>query len=148
MHILEVGAVLLAALVFGVYWGPWVALSRSFGGFDGETFLRVVHQMDRNLGTLMTVLMPITLLAIAADAVLSGSALAYVALGLFIVTLVVTITIEVPVVAKLRGDTLPDDWQRLRDRWIRFHLARVIPGFIGLALLVVGASTSSATGVF
>ena len=147
MSVLQTITILLAALVFGVYWGPWIALSRSFARVDADVFTTVVHQMDRNLGGLMTVLMPITLLAIAADAVLSGSALAYVALGLFIVTLVVTITIEVPVVAKLRGDTLPDDWERLRDRWIRFHLARVIPAFLGLALLVVGASTSSATGV-
>jgi hypothetical protein len=147
MVILEVGAILLAALVFGVYWGPWIALSRSFGGFDGDTFLKVVHQMDRNLGGLMTVLTPIMLLAVAADAIFSRSPLAYIALGMFVLTLIVTITIEVPVVAKLRGETLPDDWERLRDRWVRFHLVRVIPGFLGLALLVVAASTGSATAM-
>jgi hypothetical protein len=134
--ILEAAAILLAALVFGIYWGPWIALSRSFAGFDGPSFQRVVHQMDRNLGGLMTVLTPITLAAIAADAVLTASPLAYIALGLFVVTLIVTIAIEVPVVTKLRGDVLPDGWERLRDRWIRFHLARVIPGFVGLGFLV------------
>ncbi|MES2170369.1 MAG: DUF1772 domain-containing protein [Actinomycetota bacterium] len=139
MQILETGSILLAALVFGIYWGPWVALSRSFGGFDGATFLRVVHQMDHNLGTLMTVLTPITLLAIAADAVLTAGPFAYIALALFVVTLIVTIAIEVPVVTKLRGDTLPDGWEALRDRWIRFHLARVIPGFLGLGFLVAAA---------
>jgi hypothetical protein len=133
---MQIIAILLAALVFGTYWGPWVALSRSFAKVDADVFRTVVHQMDHNLGGLMTVLTPITLLAIAVDAVLSANPLAYVALGLFVVTLVVTITIEVPVVTKLRGDVLPDDWEALRDRWIRFHLARVIPGFLGLGFLV------------
>ena len=65
------------------------------------------------------------------------------ALVLFVITLIVTAAIEVPVVKTVRGWTstpLPENWQRLRDRWVSFHLARVIPGFLGLAALVIAVA--------
>jgi uncharacterized membrane protein len=154
LSILEVLSILLTALVVGVYWGPWLALTRSIRTFAPDVFLAVVHRMDRNLGTNMTVLVPLTLLSIVAVSVLSLGhtavfALSLIALLLMVVTLVVTVAIEVPIVARVRvwtkpGD-MPTDWQQQRDRWVSFHLARVLPGIAALACLVVAGVFGSTT---
>jgi uncharacterized membrane protein len=61
---------------------------------------------------------------------------------LFAVALAVTLVVEVPIVAQIESwtpQTLPGNWQQLRDRWVSFHLLRVIPSIAGLTLLVVSA---------
>jgi uncharacterized membrane protein len=146
LSILEVLSILLTAFVVGVYWGPWLALTRSIGSFAPDVFLAIVHRMDRNLGTNMTVLVPITLLSIAAVSVFSFGrptvfALSFIALLLMVVTLIVTVAVEVPIVGRIRGwstpQDMPTDWHQQRDRWVSFHLARVLPGIASLACLVV-----------
>ena len=61
---------------------------------------------------------------------------------LFIVALLVTVLVEVPIVEEIvtwKVSTLPGDWQELRDRWMRFHVIRVVAGLASLVLLVAGA---------
>ena len=71
IRLLDVVSIVLAALVVGVFWGPWLALTRSIRTLTPEVFLVVVHRLDRNLGRIMTVLFPVTMLVIAADAAAS-----------------------------------------------------------------------------
>jgi hypothetical protein len=146
--ILDVVSITLAALVLGVFWGPWLALTRSLDTLVAPVFLTVVHRMDKNLGRSMTILYPVTLVAIVTMPILSyrctAAAFWLVAAGLamFVIALVVTTAIEVPIVATIRDWTetsMPGDWQALRDRWVRFHLLRVIPGILGVSLLTAGA---------
>ena len=144
--IVETVSILLASLVFGVFWGPWIALTRSIRSLTPEVFLEVVHRLDKNLGGLMSVLMPVTILSLVPALFLTRGIpllLSIAALVLFVVTLVVTAAVEVPVVKTVRGwsvTPLPEDWQTLRDRWGSFHLLRVIPGFLGLAALVIAVA--------
>jgi len=142
----ELASILLVALAVGVFWGPWIALTRSIADLDEASLLAVVHTLDRNLGRLMTVLLPLALLSIVAVVVVSSdwlSRLLAVGAGICLtVALIVTVRIEVPIVTAMRswtGTTMPEDWRRLRDRWVSFHLARVVPGFAALALLVAAA---------
>jgi len=147
LNLLDIAAIVLASLILGVFWGPWLALTRSMNSLPPAVFLTVTHRLDKNLGLGMTILYPVTLIAIAAMAVFSfDSAAAFAVvlagLGLFLLALVVTTVVEVPLVAQIRGWTetrMPGNWQSLRDRWVSFHLLRVIPGILGLALLVAGA---------
>jgi hypothetical protein len=147
LRLLDVLSITLAALVVGVFWGPWLALTRSMRTLAPEVFLVVVHRLDKNLGAIMGVLFPVTMLALIAVSVLSfgdpvGFALTVAAFALFLVTVVVTAAVEVPIVKQIRGwtgDTLPANWEALRDRWVSFHLLRVIPGIAGVVLLVAGA---------
>jgi hypothetical protein len=146
VKVIEVVSILLGVLVFGVFWGPWIALTRTISSLGPDTFLELVHRLDRNLGGLMGVLMPVTILSLVPALFLTHGivlALSCTALILFVITLVVTAAIEVPVVKIIRGWTttpLPENWQQLRDRWVSFHLARVIPGFLGLAALVIAVA--------
>lgn len=140
--------ILLVALVVGVYWGPWVALTRTIARLDVEIFLPVVKQLTANLAGLMTVLVPVALVAqvgmLVAD--LSGGPLSFtlaaVALLLFLVTVAVTVLTDVPIVKRVvtwQVETVPTNWRELRDRWVSFHLLRVIPGVAALGLYVAAA---------
>ena len=148
MKIWEIINIVLLVFVSGLFWGPWLALSRSMSTFTPEVFLAIVHRMDRNMSSVMTVLFPLALLSTVPVLILSFNErretfyLTLAALALFIVTLLVTMLVEVPIVAQIRTwtmATLPSNWQRLRDRWGAFHYVRTIPSIVGLVFLLVAA---------
>jgi uncharacterized membrane protein len=147
LRLLDILAIVLAALVVGVFWGPWLALTRSIGTLAPETFLVIVHRLDRNLGRTMTALFPLALASLIPVLVLTirqpvSFILELGAFVLLVLTLVVTAAVEVPIVTQIRGwteSTMPVGWEQRRDRWVSFHLLRVIPGIIALGLLVGGA---------
>jgi hypothetical protein len=131
-----------------MFWGPWLALSRSMRAFEPEVFLAIVHRLNRNMAPLMTALMPVGLLSFVPLLVIAYGErreMFYVGLasfGLFIVALIVTMVVEVPIVKQMATwtvPTLPANWMHLRDRWGAFHLARIFPSIGGLILLVAGA---------
>jgi hypothetical protein len=153
LEVSEVISITLLALVGGMYWGPWLALTRSMATFEPDVFLPIVDRMSRNMAAVMTVLVPMALVSTVPVLVLSYGAhpstfwLTAAALALFVLTLVVTVQVEVPIVRQIETwtvSTLPDDWRQLRDRWGSFHLLRVGPAIVGLVLLLVGAIFSSA----
>jgi uncharacterized membrane protein len=144
----ELISILFSALVMGVFWGPWLALTRSISTFRPEVFLDIVHRMSRNIGPVMTGLMPVALLTMVPVLFFSysGHPLTFyftlTALVLFLIALLVTMLIEVPIVTQMMAwtaATLPDNWQQLRDRWASFHIIRIVAAIAGLALLVAGA---------
>lgn len=148
LKVCEIVSILAAALVVGVFWGPWVALTRSMPELEAKVFLAVVHRMSRNLAPLMTVLMPVALLSIVPVLFLSYDSephaffLNLAGLGLFVIALLVTLMIEVPIVKRIETwtvATLPPEWQELRDRWGAFHIVRIACALIGLTCLVTGA---------
>jgi len=62
--------------------------------------------------------------------------------ALFLLALLVTVLIEVPIVNQITtwtGATLPANWQQLRDRWGSFHLVRIVSSIAGLGFLISGA---------
>jgi uncharacterized membrane protein len=144
----EVISAVLLAFVGGMYWGPWLALTRSMAIFEPEVFLPVLKRLNRNMAPIMTAMLPLSLVSTVPGLVLTFSKhpetfyLTLAALILFAVTLLVTMLIEVPIVRSLDVETvaaMPDDWQRRRDRWGTFHLLRIVPAIVGLTLLLVGA---------
>ena len=63
-------------------------------------------------------------------------------LALFVVALLVTLLVEVPLdnqFSEWTVTTLPANWQQLRDRWEWFHVIRSWASVAGLALLLAGA---------
>ena len=146
LKLFELLSIVLLMIVGGLYWGPWVALSRSMATFEPGVFLAIVKRMNRNMEPVMTVLMPVALVSTLPVMVLSFGKQRYTfyltlaGLAMFLVTLMVTLVVEVPIVKQMdtwTGSTLPDDWQELRDRWGAFHLLRILPAVAGLILLLV-----------
>jgi uncharacterized membrane protein len=147
LKVCQLVSILLLTLVSGMYWGPWLALTRSMSTFEPSAFLAIVRRLTRNMAPLMAVLTPIALLSTVPVLFLSFGrratfALTLVALVLFLFTVLVTMVVEVPIVRQIMTwteSTLPGNWQQLRDRWVSFHLLRVVPSFVGLVLLVAAA---------
>jgi uncharacterized membrane protein len=148
LKVCELISIILPALVGGMYWGPWLALSRSLHTFKPEVFLDLVDRMNRNMESVMTILTPVALLSIAPVLFFSYNQhprtfyLTLTGFSLFIVALMVTMLVEVPIVKQIATwtpETLPGDWQQLRDRRGAFHIVRVVSGVGGLVLLVAGA---------
>ena len=134
--------------VAGVFWGPWVGLSRSNAAFEPGVFLAIVRRMSQNLAPLMTVLMPAALLSMVPVLLLSYSGhpmtffLTLTGLALFAAALAVTMLVEVPIVKRMEAwtvPTLPGDWRQHRDRWGAFHVVRVAASLVGLVCLLAGA---------
>ena len=148
LKIVELVSITLSALVMGVFWGPWLGIHRSSHTFGTDLYLEIGRRMGQNIGPVMTVLMPVSLLSMLPVLVLSYGVqpqtfyLTLVGVALFVTALLVTMIVEVPIanqIAVWTPATLPSDWQRLRDRWGRFHVVRVIVSVAGLMLLVSGA---------
>jgi uncharacterized membrane protein len=141
-------SIMLFALVKGVFWGTWFALSRSITQITPATFLETGQQVIRNLAGPMRVLMPLTMLS--ALLVLwwlprkrsAAFALTASALLLLIVATVITVGVEVPIDNQIKVwsvETLPANWQSIRERWEWFHGLRTLVSVVSLALIVGGS---------
>jgi hypothetical protein len=144
----ELVSIVLSALTAGMFHGPWIALSRSMKTFSPEVFLEIVDRMNRNMAPVMTVLLPGTMLSIIPVMLFSYRQrpvifyFSAIAFALFLIALLITVVVEVPIVQQIvtwTPSTLPENWQKLRDRWMRFHVLRVIAGIASLVFLLVAA---------
>jgi len=64
LKVWELISIILSTLVAGIFFGPWVALSGTAGGFKPEVWLAIVNRFNSNLFLVMSVLMPGALLSI------------------------------------------------------------------------------------
>ena len=105
----------------GVFWGPWLGLSRSIATFKPEVFLAIGHRMIGNLAPVMPFLMPAATLSIIPVLVLSFTQhqqtfyLTLAGFLLFIVALLVTLIVEVPIDNQIKTwtiATLPNNWEQ------------------------------------
>ena len=140
--------IFLLSLVTGVFWGTWLGLSRSMASLSTATFLEVADAMIGNLGTVMAILMPAAILSTLPVLYLLSRRrpkafyATLVGLMFFVVALLITLLIEVPLdlqFAQWTAATLPADWQQLRDRWEFWHVVRSWVSVAGLALMIAGA---------
>jgi uncharacterized membrane protein len=145
--------IVLFALVMGVFWGTWLSLSRTMDQLSAETFLAVGHQMIRNLGGPMAVLLPLSLLSALVTLALlwphrHAATFWWMAAGflLMVAALVVTLAVEVPIDNQIQAwtaATLPADWRSIQSRWELWHTIRT---FLSIAA-VVTATISAVVAV-
>jgi uncharacterized membrane protein len=144
--------IVLFALVMGVFWGTWFSLSRTMSELSAETFVAVGHQMIRNLGLPMAILLPLALLSALVTLALlwpqgRTAAFWWLAAGflLMVAALVITLAVEVPIDNQIQdwtAATLPGDWRSIQSRWELWHTIRT---FLSIAA-VVAATISAAVG--
>jgi uncharacterized membrane protein len=142
-------SILLLFLVAGVFWGTWFSLARSITAIAPATFLEIGRIMIGNLAVPMSILMPLALLSTLPVLFLlyrqKSMPAFYLTLGglaLFVVALAITLLVNVPIDDQLMqwtAQTLPSDWEAVRDRWEFYHVLRTFVSLGGLAL-VVGAA--------
>jgi uncharacterized membrane protein len=145
--------VVLFALVMGVFWGTWFSLSRTMDQLSAETFVAVGHQMIRNLGTPMAILLPFALLSALITLVLARqeghvAAFWWMAGGflLMVAALVVTLAVEVPIDNRIEAwtaATLPADWRSIQSHWELWHTIRT---FVSIAAVAAATVSAVVTG--
>ncbi len=103
------------------------------------------HQvMDALFRRVLPSLWNLTLLSLVVAAVLTrGSArwLFGLAATIFLVSLIVTVTVEVPMnrsIAQWDAASVPGNWEVVRDRWLSFHLARTLGGLVAFLSALTG----------
>jgi uncharacterized membrane protein len=144
--------IVLYALVMGVFWGTWFALSRTMNRLSAETFVAVGHEMIRNLGVPMAILLPLALLSALITLVLlwQGGRTApfwWLLAGflLMVAALVITLAVEVPIDNKIEvwtAATLPGNWRSIQSRWEAFHTIR---SFLSIAAVVAATISLAVT---
>ena len=132
--------IVLFALVMGVFWGTWFSLSRTMSELSGETFVAVGHQMIRNLGGPMAILLPLALLWPHRHA----AAFWWLAAGfvLMVAALVITLAVEVPIDNQIQdwtAATLPADWRSIQSRWELWHTIRTFASIAAVVAATISA---------
>jgi hypothetical protein len=144
----ELLSVISSLLVAGLFYGPWVVLSRSFKSFPPETFLEIVNRMSQGIAPVMIVLMPTSLLSMVPILLYShvSNSVAFgldaTAFVLNLLSLIVTVVFEIPIVSEMvtwTSSSLPKNGQQRRDRWITVHMIRVFAGMASLLSLIIAA---------
>jgi uncharacterized membrane protein len=148
-RVAQVITIVLFALVMGVFWGTWFSLSRTMSQLSPETFLAVGHEMIRNLGGPMAVLLALSLLSALVTLALArqeghAAAFRWVAAGflLMVAALVITLAVEVPIDNRIQtwtAATLPADWRSIQSRWELWHTVRTFASIAALAAVAIGA---------
>jgi len=143
MQIIQFTTLILLLLVTGVFWGPWLGIHRAINVFTKEEFIKITKTMAANLGRPMQILMPLCILFMLLSIFFypkKNCIEFYLIIASFCsitVTLVVTLTTELPIVNQIKQwtvETMPSDWEGIRDKWARFHSLRVFPSLISFGL--------------
>jgi uncharacterized membrane protein len=139
--------IVLFALVMGVFWGTWFSLSRTMDQLSAETFLAVGHQMIRNLGGPMAILLPLSLLSALVTLALlwphrHTAAFWWLAAGflLMVAALAITLAVEVPIdnqIENWTAATLPSDWRSIQSRWELWHTMRTFTSIAAVAAVTI-----------
>jgi uncharacterized membrane protein len=141
--------IVLFALVMGVFWGTWFSLSRTMSELSAETFVAVGHQMIRNLGLPMAILLPLALVSALVTLALlwpqgRTAAFWWLAAGflLMVAALVITLAVEVPIDNQIQdwtAATLPGDWRSIQSRWELWHTIRTFASIAAVVAVTVSA---------
>ena len=114
---------------------------------SAETFLAVGHQMIRNLGGPMAILLPLSLLSALVTLALlwphrHAAAFWWLAAGflLMVAALAITLAVEVPIDNRIEtwtAATLPADWRSIQSRWELWHTMRTFTSIAAVAAVTI-----------
>jgi uncharacterized membrane protein len=133
-------------LVTGAFWGTWFTLTRSLSEFPPDNFIRIGKTIIANVAWPMRILMPATLiillwLCFATSRIRPSFYFFLVTLILMVITLIITVGVEVPIDNQIKvwtPDTLPPNWTDLRATWDQFHALRTLTSVVSFISLSIG----------
>jgi hypothetical protein len=140
--ILQFLTLVLSALVLGVFWGTWFTLTRSIDSFSAAEFIHIGNVIIANVAVPMSMLMPSAIIIMFLsiwmyrDRKSAAFYSAIFSLVLLLVTLLITLLVLVPIdnnIKQWTSESLPENWNLIRDRWDRFHFARTVTSFLSFA---------------
>ena len=116
--------VILLILVTGVFWCTWFTLTRSLKGFSAGEFIHIGKTIIANVAVPMRIIMPAALLFLLWSMWSSYKTnktvfwLFTISFVLMVVTLIITVAIEVPIDNQIKNwtvETVPANWTSLRQ---------------------------------
>ena len=134
-------------LVTGVFWGTWFTLTRSLNDFEAAEFIHIGKTIIANVAIPMRIIMPATLFFLLWSMWINYKIdrpvfwLYTFSFILMLVTLVITVGVEVPIDNKIKTwtvNTIPENWKSLRETWDKFHTARTFTSIGSFAFYVAG----------
>lgn len=147
LKLTEFAALLLAALVMGVFWGTWFTLTRSIPDFSAAEFIHIGKTIIANVAVPMRILMPATLLlmllAIWQSRPVNKLSFYLYTLSflLMVATLIITVAVEVPIDNQIKTwteTTVPANWESLRQVWDKFHTIRTFTAIASVGFFAWG----------
>jgi uncharacterized membrane protein len=137
-------ALLLTALVTGVFWGTWFTLTRSLESFPPNEFIHIGKTIIANVAIPMAIIMPASLVALLMATVqyyrydktsfyMGGLSFLFMA-----ITLIITVGIEVPIDNQIKtwtAQTIPQNWINLRAFWNKYHTVRTFTSITSFILI-------------
>jgi len=142
LKIVQFTSLFLLLLITGVFWGTWFTLTRSLETFSAEEFIHIGKTIIANVAIPMSILMPLCILLMILSLWLypqkksAGFYLSATAFVLLIITLLITLLVEVPIDNEIKGwtaATLPSNWESIRNRWDTFHTIRTFTSLASFA---------------
>jgi Domain of unknown function (DUF1772) len=147
LKVLQFSTIMIYALVLGVFWGTWFAQSRTMDVLSAATFLENGRQYIANLAMPMRFLMPASILLPWLTSFFirdrrSPAFFGNLGAGMLMAgAMAITLAVNVPIDNQIKTWTLqslPSDWDRIRDHWETFHCLRTWISISGFAALVGG----------
>jgi uncharacterized membrane protein len=143
LKIIQFLTLILLVLVTGLFWGTWFSLTRSIETFSAAEFIHIGITIIHNVANPMKAIMPSCILLMAVSLwlyPLKKSTNFYLMVSSFlllIITLLITVGIEVPIDNQIKtwtAETVPSDWLAIRERWNQFHTLRTFTSLTSFAL--------------
>ena len=114
-------------------------------GLSADTFLAIGKEIIANVAVPMSIIMPASLAGLIILLLRSWKKRSVyffcmlVTLLLFIVALIITVAVEVPMDNKIKTwevSTIPAGWTAIRDRWEYYHTMRTFVTLAGMAFFI------------
>ena len=150
-QVLELAIVVFAALATGALMVNWVGLSRAMSRLSVSTYVEF-HQatnhtfepympiviMGALLGGVVLAIFSPGIHSLSGELAIAGS-VCYV--GVMAVSLSTNVRINKQI-ARWSVQSPPEDWTRIRARWVRFHIVRTLFSLPGLAFYILACLLS------
>jgi uncharacterized membrane protein len=150
--IIELVTGMLLVLVTGVFWGTWFSLSRTMHELSPEIFIVIGKEIMQNVAVTMSIIMPASIICLLILLIRSWKARTLyfycmaAALALFIVALIITLAVEVPIDNQIKTWTVaavPADWENIRDRWENFHTMRTFAALASTMFFLIAITSKT-----
>lgn len=139
-------ALMLLLLVAGLFWGTWFSLSQTIENFSAAEFIHIGKTIIANVAFPMRIILPLCILAIFLATWLYplkrsvGFYFSLASLLLIIITLLITVLIEVPLDNQIKqwtAGTIPQDWEAIRGKWQYYHSIRTLTSLLSFTSLAI-----------
>ena len=146
LKFIQFTALFLLLLVTGLFWGTWFSLSQTIEEFSAAEFIHIGKTIIKNVAFPMRIILPSCILAIFLAAWLypvkksAGFCFVAASLLLIIITLLITVLIEVPIDNQIKlwtASNLPADWEAIREKWQFYHSLRTSTSLASFTCFVI-----------